>query len=61
MKKQRAVRSILICFVFIFAVALQSHVVSAKSETKKNVTINIGQKKKIKIKTAKIKKLKVKS
>jgi len=35
MKKQRVVRSILICFVFIFAVALQSHVVSAKKRNEK--------------------------
>lgn len=63
MKKNRKMRlwTLALALIFIFTATMQGTEVSAKSVTKKSVTLRVGQKKQLSIKVAKAKKLKVKS
>lgn len=63
MKKNRKMRLLILVLTltFIFTATIQGTEVSAKSVTKKSVTLRVGQKKQLSIKVAKAKKLKVKS
>ena len=63
MKKNRKMRlwTLVLALIFIFTATMQGTEVSAKSVTKKSVTLRVGQKKQLSIKVAKAKKLKVKS
>lgn len=63
MKNNRKMRlwTLALALIFIFTATMQGTEVSAKSVTKKSVTLRVGQKKQLSIKVAKAKKLKVKS
>lgn len=62
MKKQKFIKSIMVCLIFTFAfMMIEISQVSAKNVTKNKVTITSGTKRKIKIKIPGIKKLRVKS
>lgn len=63
MKNNRKMRlwTLALALIFIFTATMQGTEVSAKSVTKKSVTLRVGQKKQLSIKVTKAKKLKVKS